>query len=126
MAGLHGAHAGGVGGLHDHIGPIGDLGIGGLSPLGRIRKGLGHHSQHSDIGVDRLDALREGGRVRQLAGNRHATPGTDRSECHNLAAQEPVKLRELQDKWFVEAGKYFGLPLEDRGAIAVLTTHGRR
>ena len=46
----------------------------------------------------------------------------DRSECKNLADQEPVKLRELQDLWFVEAGKYFGLPLEDRGAIAVLTT----
>ena len=28
----------------------------------------------------------------------------------------------LQDKWFVEAGKYFGIPLENRGAIAVLTT----
>ena len=47
---------------------------------------------------------------------------TDRSECHNLADQEPVKLRELQDKWFVEAGKYFGLPLEDRDAVAILTT----
>ena len=46
----------------------------------------------------------------------------DRSESHNLADQEPVRLRELQDKWFVEAGKYFGIPLEDRGAIAVLTT----
>ena len=47
---------------------------------------------------------------------------TDRSECHNLADKEPVKLRELQDKWFVEAGKYFGIPLEDRDAVSVLTT----
>jgi hypothetical protein len=30
--GLRGAHAGGVGGLHDQIGAIGDLDAGGLSP----------------------------------------------------------------------------------------------
>jgi arylsulfatase len=46
----------------------------------------------------------------------------DRSECHDLAERHPQKLEELKSLWFVEAGKYFGLPLEDRGAVALLTT----
>ena len=39
-----------------------------------------------------------------------------------MADQNPEMLRELVALWHVEAGKYFGLPLEDRSAIAVLTT----
>jgi arylsulfatase len=46
----------------------------------------------------------------------------DRSECHDLADQHPELLEELKSLWYSEAGKYFGLPLEDRGAIAILTT----
>jgi arylsulfatase len=45
----------------------------------------------------------------------------DRSECHNLADKYPEKLEELKSLWFNEAGKYFGLPLEDRTAVEVLT-----
>jgi arylsulfatase A-like enzyme len=45
----------------------------------------------------------------------------DRSECHDLAARYPGKLEELKSLWFHEAGKYFGLPLEDRTAVEVLT-----
>ena len=45
----------------------------------------------------------------------------DRSECHDLAAAHPDKLDELKSLWFHEAGKYFGLPLEDRGAIELIT-----
>jgi arylsulfatase len=46
----------------------------------------------------------------------------DRSECHDLADQHPDKLEELKSLWYTEAGKYFGLPLDDRGAIAIFTT----
>jgi arylsulfatase len=46
----------------------------------------------------------------------------DRSECHDVAGQYPQLLEELKALWFTEAGKYSGLPLEDRGALAILTT----
>ena len=46
----------------------------------------------------------------------------DRSECHDLADKHPELLAELKDLWHVEAGQYFGLPLEDRTALEVLTT----
>ena len=46
----------------------------------------------------------------------------DRSECHDLADQHPEKLEELKSLWFHEAGRFFGLPLEDRSAVEVLTT----
>ncbi len=39
----------------------------------------------------------------------------DFSECHDLAATHPDKLRELIERWWVEAGRYNVLPLEDRG-----------
>ena len=38
----------------------------------------------------------------------------DWSETNNLASAEPAKLKELQDKWWVEARKYQVLPLDDR------------
>jgi hypothetical protein len=40
---------------------------------------------------------------------------TDFSECIDLAEEHPDKLRELVDRWWVEAGKYNVLPLDDRG-----------
>ena len=46
----------------------------------------------------------------------------DRSECHDLADQHPELLAELKDLWHVQAGQYFGLPLEDRTALEVLRT----
>jgi arylsulfatase len=46
----------------------------------------------------------------------------DPSECHDLAAQEPEKLQELIDLWWAQAGQYGALPLENRGAIEILTT----
>ncbi len=46
----------------------------------------------------------------------------DPSECHDLAAQEPGRLRQLMDMWWVEAGKYQALPLETRNAVEALTT----
>ena len=39
---------------------------------------------------------------------------TDFSECHNLAGEHPEKLREMIERWWVEAGKYDVLPLDDR------------
>ena len=38
----------------------------------------------------------------------------DFSETNNLAEQEPEKLRQLIDRWWVEAGKHGVLPLDDR------------
>ncbi len=39
----------------------------------------------------------------------------DFSECHNLASENPEKLRELIDLWWAEAGKYGVLPLINVG-----------
>jgi hypothetical protein len=47
---------------------------------------------------------------------------TDRSECHNLAEQEPERLRDLISRWHIEAGANAAFPLDDRGAIEILTT----
>ncbi len=41
----------------------------------------------------------------------------DFSECHNLAKENPKKLRELIDLWWAEAGKYGVLPLVDLATI---------
>lgn len=38
----------------------------------------------------------------------------DFSEAHNLAEKRPDKLRELIEMWWVEAGRYNVLPLDDR------------
>jgi len=38
---------------------------------------------------------------------------SDRSQCHDLAAEQPEKLEELKTLWFTEADKYNGLPLGD-------------
>jgi arylsulfatase len=45
----------------------------------------------------------------------------DPTECHDLAAEHPDKVRELVNLWFHEAGKYNGLPLIDRTAVEVLS-----
>ena len=39
----------------------------------------------------------------------------DFSECNDLAAEHPEKLRQMVDRWWAEAGKYNVLPLDDRG-----------
>lgn len=46
----------------------------------------------------------------------------DRSQCHDLAAEHPEKLAELQALWFSEAQKYNGLPLAD---LDIFETIGR-
>ena len=38
----------------------------------------------------------------------------DPSECHDLAGEHPEKLRELIERWWVEAEKYQVLPLDNR------------
>ena len=38
----------------------------------------------------------------------------DASESHNLAAQYPAKIKEMEDRWWAEASKYNVLPLDDR------------
>jgi arylsulfatase len=38
----------------------------------------------------------------------------DRSEMHDLSEKHPGKLKELINLWFYEAGKYNGLPIDDR------------
>lgn len=42
----------------------------------------------------------------------------DFSECHDLAQQQPAKLREMIDLWWTEAGRYGVLPLDDRRSQA--------
>jgi arylsulfatase len=39
---------------------------------------------------------------------------TDPSECHDLATVHPDKVRELTERWWVEAGRYQVLPLDNR------------
>ena len=46
----------------------------------------------------------------------------DRSELHNLAAEQPDKVRELVNIWFAEAGYNIAFPLDDRSALEILTT----
>lgn len=41
----------------------------------------------------------------------------DFSQANNLAAENPEKLRELQDLWWVEAAKFNVLPLDWRGSV---------
>jgi arylsulfatase len=40
----------------------------------------------------------------------------DFSQANDLAAKEPIRLRELQDRFMAEAGKFNVLPLDDRFA----------
>jgi arylsulfatase len=46
----------------------------------------------------------------------------DRSECHDLAAREPARLRDLINLWYAEAGANGAFPLDDRGPVEILTT----
>src|SRR5208283_1281051 len=45
----------------------------------------------------------------------------DRSQCHDLAAEQPDKLEELKALWFSEADKYNGLPLADLNIFETLS-----
>lgn len=38
----------------------------------------------------------------------------DRSECHDLAAEQPERLQAMIDRWWVEAEEHGVLPLDDR------------
>jgi hypothetical protein len=46
----------------------------------------------------------------------------DRSELHDLAAQEPERLQALINLWYAEAGANGAFPLDDRSGIELLTT----
>ncbi|MEP6952765.1 MAG: arylsulfatase [Solirubrobacteraceae bacterium] len=46
----------------------------------------------------------------------------DRSEVHDLAAQEPERLQELINLWYAEAGANGAFPLDDRGALEIILT----
>jgi len=45
----------------------------------------------------------------------------DRTQLHDLAAQEPERLEHLKGLWFYWAGKLNGLPLDDRTALEQLS-----
>ena len=47
---------------------------------------------------------------------------TDRAELHDLAAEQPDKLREMVNLWFAEAGANGAFPLDDRSALEILLT----
>jgi arylsulfatase A-like enzyme len=46
----------------------------------------------------------------------------DRSELHDLAAEHPVKLRQLMSLWYAEAGANGAFPLDDRSGLEIFTT----
>ena len=46
----------------------------------------------------------------------------DRSELHDLAAEQPDRLREMVNLWYAEAGANNAFPLDDRSALEILTT----
>ena len=46
----------------------------------------------------------------------------DRSELHNLASENPDKVRALQNLWFAEAGANGAFPLDDRSPLEILMT----
>ena len=46
----------------------------------------------------------------------------DRSELHDLAAEEPERLQELINLWYAEAGANDGFPLDDRGPLEIILT----
>lgn len=46
----------------------------------------------------------------------------DRSESRDLAAEHPEILEELKALWFAAAGRFSGLPIDDRGVVELLTT----
>jgi arylsulfatase A-like enzyme len=48
--------------------------------------------------------------------------GTDRSELHDLAAEQPERLTELIGLWFYEAGVSHAFPLDDRSALEIILT----
>ena len=45
----------------------------------------------------------------------------DRSQMHDLAAENPDKLEEMKALWFSEAAKYKGLPLADLNILETMT-----
>ena len=42
---------------------------------------------------------------------------SDRSQTTNVAAEEPDRLEQLKGLWFYYAGRYNGLPVDDRSAL---------
>ena len=46
----------------------------------------------------------------------------DRTQTNNVADQYPEKLEELKGLWFFYAGKYDGLPLDDRSPLEIFAT----
>jgi arylsulfatase A-like enzyme len=46
----------------------------------------------------------------------------DRSELHDLADQEPGRLRDLINLWYAEAGANGAFPLDDRGPLEIILT----
>jgi hypothetical protein len=46
----------------------------------------------------------------------------DRAELHNLAAENPEKMRELVNLWYAEAGANGAFPLDDRSALEIMIT----
>jgi arylsulfatase len=45
----------------------------------------------------------------------------DRAQLHDVAAEQPDRLEELKGLWWYNAGRFNGLPLDDRSAMEILT-----
>jgi arylsulfatase len=46
----------------------------------------------------------------------------DRAELHDLAKEEPLKLQEMVNLWYAEAGANGAFPLDDRSALEMVVT----
>ncbi len=46
----------------------------------------------------------------------------DRNQLRNVAEQYPERLEQMKAMWYVLAGKYHGLPLDDRSAVELFQT----
>jgi arylsulfatase A-like enzyme len=46
----------------------------------------------------------------------------DRAEVHDLAAEQPDRLREMVNLWYAEAGDNGAFPLDDRSALEIILT----
>ena len=67
-------------------------------------------------------APRPAGATSPRTSGRCTTSTRTAPRCHDLADKHPELLDELIELWHFEAGQYFGLPLDDRSALEMLTT----
>ncbi len=71
-------------------------------------------SPHLPFGTPMTEAILEGKKWELY------NTDEDFSQSNDLAAQYPEKVKEMDERWWVEAGKYHVLPLDGRGQIRLV------